>query len=416
MLAAEPVVPAPPTSIVPSHARISQASDGRVLALDAGDSAVGRARSRPWRPDWAWTSTACQVEGYTSRELADALGLTFASFAPGSEVSDGDPSWDLVANTLIAQDGLDIADRYGLFGGWSRDDWARVLSQWSDVSAALDAHVVPPGFAPDWADAELELAFARSHGVRYIQGMNLLWGSNGVLPAIDNGGFSADDLRKILEFAVRVRVIKYAGRIQEWIGVSEASGDLLYDTPEQRFWDDQLGTGIIDQVFTWAHEADPGARLAFCDDRILDQASAQVFQAVGDKFMGFLEHFKAAGVPVDKAVIEDNLWIYAPPSKDSMVATLQQIQSPASPALTGGFSRACAEPRRWPGRAGRSGPCAPSRRAGAAPRAAARRRGRPPARTWIRTLPGPPSSARASRGASGARTRRCARAGSVRRG
>ena len=43
--------------------------------------------------------------------------------------------------------------------------------------------------------------------------------------------------------------------------------------------------------------------------------------------MGFLEHFRAAGVPVDKVVLENNLWIYAPPSKDSMVAALQQIQS-----------------------------------------------------------------------------------------
>ncbi len=116
---AERVVPAPPTSVVPAYARVAPASDGRVLALDAGGSAVGRARPRPWRPDWAWTNTAYQVDGYTIRELTDALGPTFASFAPGSAVSDGDPSWELVANTLIAQDGFDMTDRYDLFGSWS---------------------------------------------------------------------------------------------------------------------------------------------------------------------------------------------------------------------------------------------------------------------------------------------------------
>ena len=220
----EPIVPAPPTSVVPAYARITPAPDGRMLALDAGGNAVGRARYRSWRPDWAWTSTAYQVEGYTIRELADALGLTFASFAPGSEATDGDPSWELVANTLIATDGLDLSDQYWLFGQWSHDDWARVVSQWSDVSAALDAHVIPPGFAPDWSKAELELGFAKSHGARYIQGGCLLFGSPGTPSAIYNGGFSADDLRKILEFAVRVRVIKYTGRIQEWSASAKRRG------------------------------------------------------------------------------------------------------------------------------------------------------------------------------------------------
>jgi endo-1,4-beta-xylanase len=59
---------------------------------------------------------------------------------------------------------------------------------------------------------------------------------------------------------------------------------------------------------------------------VLDR-DTEATRAVGDKFMGFLEHFKSAGVPVDKAVLEDNLWIYAPPSKGSMVATLQGIIS-----------------------------------------------------------------------------------------
>ena len=42
-LTAEPTVPAPPASVVPSCARVSQAPDGRVMALDAGGSGVGRA-------------------------------------------------------------------------------------------------------------------------------------------------------------------------------------------------------------------------------------------------------------------------------------------------------------------------------------------------------------------------------------
>jgi endo-1,4-beta-xylanase len=327
VLTLDPIVPAPPTSVAAQIRSIGQVSDGRVLGSDASGTAVARARYRPWRPDWEWVTTPDEVADYTVRELADAMGITFASFAVGAELTNPDlvRTWEKVANTFISGDALNMTPD-GVFGAWKQADWAAMLARWPDVSAAFAAHHVPDGFNLDWSGAEQDLRFARSEGVRFVQAGMLLMGFTGMLPAIYNGGFSNDQLHKILEFMVKIRVLKYAGQVQEWIAVSEASACLLWGGPEQRFWYDRLGTEIIDQVFFWAHEADPKARLAFCEDTILD-LDTDAARANTDKFMEFLRHFKAAGVPVDKAVLENNLWIYAPPSKASMVASLRSIMA-----------------------------------------------------------------------------------------
>ena len=332
VLTAEPVVPAPTAALATQITSVSQTPDNRVLGTSGGGSAIARARYRPWRPDWEWVTATDEVADFTVRELADGLGITFASFAVGAPLADPNlvHTWEKIANTLVVGDVLDMANKWWVFGPWTRDDWAAMLARWSDVSAAFVARKVPDGLNLVWsgsatyAGAEEQLSFARSEGVRYVQAGMLLWGSNGVLPAVYTGGFSDDELRKILEFMVKVRVIKYAGRVQEWIAVSEASSSLLWGSAEQRFWYDRLGTDIIDQVFFWAHEADPTARLAFCEDTILD-LDTDAARATTERFMEFLRHFKSAGVPVDKAVLENNLWIYAPPSKASMIASLQSI-------------------------------------------------------------------------------------------
>lgn len=45
------------------------------------------------------------------------------------------------------------------------------------------------------------------------------------------------------------------------------------------------------------------------------------------KYLGFLKHFRAVGVPVQKAIIENNMWIFCRPPKESIVWTLREIRS-----------------------------------------------------------------------------------------
>jgi endo-1,4-beta-xylanase len=321
-LAADPVVPALPTALVGRVARLQTALDGRLLGVTGGGSPLARARYRPWRPDWEWVTGAGEVDGYTIRELADTAGLTFGTFMVGSGMGDGAyvHLFEEVANKLVIAAELDAKRIFDLF---QHADWVRVLSEWPAVQAAFDADMVPPGPA-SWSEADQVLAFAEREGMRAVGAQHLL--GNGDIPdSVVQGGFSNDELRKILEYMVKTRVIQYRGRIQVWEGAAEVSSILLFGTAGHRFWFDRLGTGIIDDVFRWAHEADPAAKLTFTEDHVLEPDNDAQRQ-VAQQYFEFLHHFRDAGVPVDEAVIENNLWVFAPPAKAAMIATLRTIQ------------------------------------------------------------------------------------------
>lgn len=76
---AVPVVPQPPASL--HAASVNQATDGRVLALDAGGKGVGRAQYIGGTTPWRWQG----ADGldYSLRDLADAAGIRFGCAPEG---------------------------------------------------------------------------------------------------------------------------------------------------------------------------------------------------------------------------------------------------------------------------------------------------------------------------------------------
>jgi endo-1,4-beta-xylanase len=140
-------------------------------------------------------------------------------------------------------------------------------------------------------------------------------------------------LSRILEFAVKVRVLKYKGVISIWDGCDEAA-DALFNPNNGKwsFWYDRLGVGIIHNSFVWAHQADPNAKLIIVDHPILESTKGappletRVFEGIREKFFQLLRMFKERNTPVDGVDIENNFWIYAPPSYDYMVEILGKIK------------------------------------------------------------------------------------------
>jgi endo-1,4-beta-xylanase len=195
-----------------------------------------------------------------------------------------------------------------------------VVANWPAISRDFANGVVPAGYPYAWDEADQVVAFARQHGLRMTAG--LILESAGAPDSIYNGGFSPADLAKILEFTVKTRILHLRGKIEEWVVVSEAAADIVAGEPVQRFFYDRLGDGIIDRAFVWAHDVDPVAKLSFGEDQILRNE----FPQLRPKFLSFLQHFKDAGIPVDRVKIENNMWIYVPPDKAEMVSVLQQIQ------------------------------------------------------------------------------------------
>ena len=316
-LTADPVVPVPDTSL--SAVSTQQAPDGRLLALTAKRTDVARARYRPWIPDWEWVTDSYEVGGYTIRELADALGIEVSSPFPNYQADFA----GLVDTTINRADLWSELDHATVFRSFGASDWRHVLARWNAVAADLARGVVPDGFPYAWSGADDSLAFARSHGLKNPRSSPLFW-THCDLDSVRNGRWSNSELRKLLEFMVKVRVVRYRDQIEDWGGASEVSANLLWGTPEQQFWCARLGTEIVDEVFRWAHEANPKATLSFQEDRVIDTDLDPRLEAM---YMDFLRHFRAAGVPVDQAMLEANLWVYAPPAKGRVLALLRQIQA-----------------------------------------------------------------------------------------
>lgn len=134
----------------------------------------------------------------------------------------------------------------------------------------------------DWSGADAIVANARQNH-QSIRGHNLVWHSQLPTWITDNeANFTAAELRGILRQHIMTEAGRYRGKIRAWDVLNEAvaDGGGLRDT----IWLRKLGPGYIADIFRWAHQADPHAKLYYNDYNLeSDQAKFDtMFQVVSD--------------------------------------------------------------------------------------------------------------------------------------
>lgn len=142
----------------------------------------------------------------------------------------------------------------------------------------------------DFSVADAQVAFLEANGMA-VRGHTLAWWNQN--PAwLDQGTWTRDQLIEVLRDHIHTVVGRYAGRIDEWDVVNEAIG--LDGRPWPNVWAQVIGfPDYLDLAFTFAHEADPSARLVYND--FLLEAPGPRFDAV----LSLVTGMKARGVPVD---------------------------------------------------------------------------------------------------------------------
>ncbi|NLE70886.1 MAG: endo-1,4-beta-xylanase [Actinomycetales bacterium] len=154
--------------------------------------------------------------------------------------------------------------------------------KWEYVHPAPDEY--------DFAAADAIVEFAEEHGMA-VRGHTLVWHSQN--PAwLENGDYTPDELRAILEDHITTVVGRYAGRIQQWDVVNEVLDDGGHLRREENIWVRELGPEIIADAFRWAHEADPDALL------FLNDYNAESVNAKTNGYVMLVEDLLAEGVPV----------------------------------------------------------------------------------------------------------------------
>jgi endo-1,4-beta-xylanase len=148
----------------------------------------------------------------------------------------------------------------------------------------------------DFRQGDDLVRFAREHGMK-VRGHCLVWDhSNPEWLAL--GHFNSQELSRLLREHITHIMTHYAGQILAWDVINEAldeNGSL-----RDSIWYNQpgiglagQGTGYIEQVFRWAHAADPQALLFYND------AEGEALNRKSDAIYALMKKFKKNGVPID---------------------------------------------------------------------------------------------------------------------
>ena len=148
----------------------------------------------------------------------------------------------------------------------------------------------------DFTQADRVVEFAETHRMK-VRGHTLVWGWSN--PSwLSKTFFSPAQLNKLLHEHIAKVVTRHGGRVFAWNVVNEAFDES--GAVKTSIWYDQPGIGLagkstayIEQVFRWAHDADPQALLFYNDN------GAETANAKSDAIYAMVKDFKARGVPID---------------------------------------------------------------------------------------------------------------------
>ena len=195
---------------------------------------------------------------------------------------------------------LQNPDDLAFYGGIARDHTNLMVAETS-----LKWRVAEPSpgqFFFDLADAEL--AWGEGLGFR-VKGHTLLWGN---APPFSTGSGIPDwllaefpttpltpdeetELRMLLRRRVEATVGRYRGRIDVWDVTNETLN------PFAQWFVARLGPGIVNDMFQWARQLDPGVELVFNEwiTEVFTGLPGPSAADVRDRVLAL----RAAGVPID---------------------------------------------------------------------------------------------------------------------
>jgi endo-1,4-beta-xylanase len=241
-----------------------------------------------------------------STVVAGAVALILVPAAVAVANGNGKPA-DTSLRALASRQGLRVGTAVDAAQLGSNAAYTGIVADQFSVVTPENAMkweaVEPSRGVYDWKAADDLVKFAQQNK-QAVRGHTLMWHSQ--LPGwlttgVANGSISDAQLRDILHQHVTDEVTHFKGKVWQWDVVNEVFAN-SWETPRadglnaDDFWVEHLGSGIIADVFRWAHRADPKALLMYNDYNITGEDGTNVkFQAVYD----FVKDLRKQGVPID---------------------------------------------------------------------------------------------------------------------
>lgn len=222
------------------------------------------------------------------------------------------------ATMLFMSGELDLAWAFGQF---SKADWDRVVAEWPALLSQLKAGTIPD-FPYNWVGIDRLVSFAAARNLP-LRAMHLIFGDD-IPPSML--GYGAADLKKILEFTVRVRLLKCPS-IQIWtIGDEILERSIYLRGQTGGLWPTLFGAPeIVAFVGKLVHEIYPKATLVVTESDPLEATFPDPRLAAW--YLTYLQQIQDQGVEIGCADIENNFWIYDPPDPAKMDRVLGQVKA-----------------------------------------------------------------------------------------
>ncbi len=230
------------------------------------------------------------------KSLATAHGIQLGNFAISSHLKDKP-----YANILTSQFDFALADN---------------TPNWYFTDGGLRPS--PTGY--NFKNLDHVYAFAEAHHMP-VQAHHFVWGEEKWLPDwLKKGNYSPPQLLQIMRDHIMMVGHRYAGRTQEWTVVNEAFSRDQHIFGLHDWWADHSGgQAYIDQAFTWAHQADPHAKL------ILNDFMNESRNDISDAMYNYMKEAKARGVPIDGIGMQMHIDGSHPPLKDEVIKNMQRF-------------------------------------------------------------------------------------------
>lgn len=174
----------------------------------------------------------------------------------------------------------------------------------------------------DFSISDQIVDYAEQNGMP-VQLHHLIWGDKSRLPKwLTEGNYSKTQIRQIMKDTVTNIVTHYKGRVKEYTVVNEAFTEARHVYGLRDWFADNLGDSdksYIDDVFKWAHQADPQAKL------ILNDFQNEVKNDISDDMYKYIKEAKARGVPIDGMGMQMHVNASSPPSKQAMIENMNRF-------------------------------------------------------------------------------------------
>jgi endo-1,4-beta-xylanase len=220
--------------------------------------------------------------------------------------------WSAVLATTIcsvsaAQSLRQQADHTGVLIGaavrpsqLSEPTYASTLAREFNMVEAEDAMkwlaLRPDKTTYDFRQGDEVVRFARTNRMK-VRGHCLVWGRYNP-DWLTRGPFTPGQLSRLLREHITRVMRHYRGEVFAWDVVNEALDEnahvrdsIWYNQPGIGFA--EKGTAYIEQVFRWAHKADPQALLFY------NEAEGEGLNRKSDVIYAMVKDFKRRGVPID---------------------------------------------------------------------------------------------------------------------